>query len=231
VVWSNTVTTAHDSTSATGLWASPAFGLGRTFPFTFTNAGEYPYICAIHIISHPEQTGLVSVVTLANVAPTVSFAAPADGTILTAPASFSLDAEAFDRDGSVSQVEFFNGAVSVGVDTTSPYSVPISNLAAGNYTFSAVATDNLGATATDSINVVVNSPPQSVTLVNPVFAGNEFRFSFNAEKDLSYDVLFTDALDGGPWQTLTNLTGSGSLLTVTNKNLPGAIRFYRVESK
>jgi len=67
-------------------------------------------------------------------------------------------------DGAEPKVEFFvngnfNGATSLGVDSTSPYSAPVNNLAAGNYTLPAVATDNLGAKATNSVSLVVNSPP------------------------------------------------------------------------
>src|SRR4030095_4593601 len=81
------------------------------------------------------------------------------------PATFTLSATASDSDG-ISQVEFFNGATSLGIDTTTPYSVPVDNLAAGNYTLSAVATDNLGAKATNSVSIVVNSLP-SASLSSP----------------------------------------------------------------
>jgi len=51
----------------------------------------------------------------------------------TAPASVTINATAADSDGTVSKVEFFQGAVKLGEDTTSPYSYSWTNVAAGNY--------------------------------------------------------------------------------------------------
>src|ERR1041385_8330294 len=84
VLWTNIAVTAHDSTANSGLWASPTFGGTTTYTFRFTNAGNYPYICAVHIVAHPEQTGIVSVVSVANVPPTVAITNPPSGTVLTA---------------------------------------------------------------------------------------------------------------------------------------------------
>jgi hypothetical protein len=101
-----------------------------------------------------------------NVPPTVTITSPTNGTVLAAPASFTFAADASDSGGSVSQVEFFNGGTSLGVDASSPYSVAVSSLAAGSYTLSAVATDNLGAKATNSVSLIVNSPPTAF-ITNP----------------------------------------------------------------
>jgi hypothetical protein len=99
--------------------------------------------------------------------------APTNTTVFHAPASFAFTATATDSGGSVTQVEFFQGTSSLGVDDVSPYSVQVSDLAAGNYSLSAVATDNNGARATNSVNIVVNALP-SVALNwptnNTVFA-------------------------------------------------------------
>jgi hypothetical protein len=94
-----------------------------------------------------------------NVPPSVVVTNPVNGAILTAPATFTLAAAALDSDGTVTEVEFFNGNTSLGADATSPYSVPVNNLAAGNYLLSAVATDDLGARAANAISIVVNNPP------------------------------------------------------------------------
>jgi hypothetical protein len=56
------------------------------------------------------------------------------------------------------QVEFFVGTNSQGVVSSSPFTVTISNLAVGNYTISAIATDNNLNTATNSIVVSVGPP-------------------------------------------------------------------------
>jgi len=106
----------------------------------------------------------------ANPPPTVSITAPADGATFTAPASIEIDASAQD-DGSVARVDFYNGSTLLGTDTTSPYVFNWTNVAAGSYTLTAVATDNLGATGTSTaVNVTVNPPantPPTATLTAP----------------------------------------------------------------
>ena len=58
----------------------------------------------------------------ANVPPTVSLTAPVTGASFTAPATINLTATAADSDGTVSKVEFYNGATLLGTATTAPYS-------------------------------------------------------------------------------------------------------------
>lgn len=92
-----------------------------------------------------------------NVSPTVSITAPTSGSTYTAPASITLTANASDADGTISKVEFFNGGTSLGSKTSAPYTVTWSNVSAGSYSVTAVATDNGGATTTSSaVAVTVN---------------------------------------------------------------------------
>jgi plastocyanin len=165
VTWSNAVFTPHDSTRS-GLWASGQLNQGQRFSFVFTNAGSYPYFCSIHIASHPEQTGTVSVMA-PNSPPSVLITNPPNNAVLVAPANVIIQASASD-DVSVTNVQFLVGSIVVGNDTTSPYSAVTNGLPAGAYTLSAVASDNLGAKATNSISITVspNQPP-SVSITNP----------------------------------------------------------------
>ena len=107
-------------------------------------------------------------VSAANTAPTVTLTQPANGANFTAPATVGLAATASDTDGTVARVEFFNGAVEVGEDTTSPYSFSWGGVAAGTYTVTARATDNLGATttsapATISVSAANTAPTANIT--------------------------------------------------------------------
>jgi len=105
-------------------------------------------------------------------------------------------------------------------------------VAAGNYSITARATDDRDASVTSaSIEVSVNgSPPSPVTLLNPLWSGDSFVFSFVGEAGRGYGVDYVNAL-GGNWQRLTNITGNGGMTFVTNRNVPLAGRFYRVESQ
>ncbi|RXK57733.1 DNRLRE domain-containing protein [Lacibacter luteus] len=93
-----------------------------------------------------------------NTSPTVSITSPANNASFTAPATITINANASDADGSINKVEFFNGSTKLGEDLTSPYSYTWNNVAAGSYTLTAVATDNIGATTTSTaVAVTVNS--------------------------------------------------------------------------
>lgn len=168
-----------------------------------------------------------------NSPPTVQVTSPANGAVLLAPASFTFSATANDTDGRVSQVEFFNGSTSLGADTSDPYSVSVNSLPAGTYTLTAKATDDRGAsTVSGPVTIsVTNAPPQAVTLLNPAWTGSSFTFSFVSQSGRSYEAQTRDILATGDWQLLTNLTGTGSIVSVTNA-IPGANqRVYRIESK
>ena len=108
----------------------------------------------------------------AGTLPTVSLTAPASGASYTAPASITLAANAADSGGAITKVDFYAGSTLIGTSTTAPYSTTWSNVAAGNYTLTAVATDNGGASTTSApVNVsvtapVVNAPP-TVSLSAP----------------------------------------------------------------
>ena len=105
-------------------------------------------------------------VSAANTAPTVTLTQPANGANFTAPATVGLAATASDTDGTVARVEFFNGAVEVGEDTTAPYSFSWGGVAAGTYTVTARATDNLGATTTSAPATITVSAANTAPTVN-----------------------------------------------------------------
>ena len=98
-------------------------------------------------------------VTYIRTAPTVTLTSPADGTVMDAPGSVTLAADAGDSDGVISLVEFYNGTTRVGQFLNPPYTMALLNLAAGNYILTAVATDNSGLMATSGpVTVSVYTP-------------------------------------------------------------------------
>ena len=95
--------------------------------------------------------------------PTVAIVAPANNSNFVAPAVIPLYAIASDADGTVSKVEFYNGAGLIGTANAAPYSLVWTNVASGSYVVTAKAYDNQGGIATSSaINVVVNATGSSV---------------------------------------------------------------------
>ncbi|MEV0269950.1 cellulase family glycosylhydrolase [Hamadaea sp. NPDC050747] len=83
-----------------------------------------------------------------NQGPSATLTSPTAGQTFAAPATVNFAATASDTDGSVVRVDFLNGSTVIGSDTTSPYAYSWTNVAAGTYSVSARAVDNLGATTT-----------------------------------------------------------------------------------
>jgi gliding motility-associated-like protein len=127
----------------------------------------------------------------ANQLPTVSLTSPANNANFAAGSAITVNANASDADGTVSKVEFFNGTTKLGEDLTSPYSFGWSNVAAGNYTISAKATDNAGGTTTSApinISVTAANTLPLVSLTSP--ANNS---SFAAGSNVTLNANASDA--------------------------------------
>lgn len=158
-----------------------------------------------------------------NQPPTVSLTAPANNATYNAGATVTVSANASDSDGTVTQVQFFRGTTSLGVDTSAPYSVTWSNAAAGNYALKAVATDNNGATAASAlVNITVNNvqnpdttaPSVPTGLASPSKTSSSVTLSWNASTDnaggsgvAGYDVYRNGGLVGS--SASTGYTDSG----------------------
>src|SRR6266581_4757306 len=92
------------------------------------------------------STTSAAVAIRVDAAPTVSITSPANNAVFTPPANITVTATAADTDGTVTKVDFFDGATLVGtVNGAPPYSVTLANAAAGTHTLTARATDNNGA--------------------------------------------------------------------------------------
>ena len=224
----------HSTTSGTvsggtahpdGLWDSGVNNQPHSFTNSFPSAGSFPFYCSIHFNSG--MTGLVSVAA-ADLPPTVSITNPVNNATFSAPASFTLAATASDLDGTVTNVQFFEGATSLGNVTTLPYSVAVNSLSAADYTFSAIASDNAGLTATNSVTVHVVTPVTIVLSAAQFFPPAHFRFDYTANTNLSYIVQRSTDLTGSNWTTLgTNQAGS-SPVVFDDTNATENPAFYRV---
>jgi len=105
---------------------------------------------------------------------TVTQTAPASAGSYTAPAEIPLAANATTSSGTVSKVDFFNGATLIATATTAPFAATWSNVPTGAYALSARATTSGGTTATSApVNVTVGAqqppppPVVTVTLTSP----------------------------------------------------------------
>lgn len=88
-------------------------------------------------------------VSAPNLPPSVTITNPVDNATLSGSAPVNFQVSATDSDGTVTNVQFFDGQVLLGNDATSPYSIN-ARLALGLHTLTAVAMDNLGSMSTSA---------------------------------------------------------------------------------
>ena len=104
----------------------------------------------------------------ANNPPSASITNPVTGASFIAPATVTIQATASDSDGSVTNVQFFDGGSSLGNLTASPYNLTF-GLSVGSHILTVVATDDLGATTTSdpvTVTVASNLPP-TIAITSP----------------------------------------------------------------
>jgi hypothetical protein len=146
--------------------------------------------------------------------------------VLSAPATITLAATASDPCGSVTNVQFLQGTTSLGNVTSSPYSVVVNSLGAGDYTFSAVATDNGGLSATNAIVVHVVTPVPVVLSGLQRPSPTSFQFSYSANVGLRYVVQRSSDLAN--FFTLVTNTATSNPMTFLDSVATGPVNFYRV---
>src|SRR6476660_7235120 len=117
--------------------------------------------------------------TAPAVAPTVAITNPAANTVFAAPANVKLGASASVSGGTVTNVSFFNSTTPLGSVPSSPFNLTVSNLAAGSYALTAVATA-AGLSATSSVVNITVVTPVAVNLTSPQITGGSFSFNYSA---------------------------------------------------
>ena len=148
-----------------------------TMPFTVSS--PYPYFSPVFA----SQTGW-GMLTIDDVRvgpagpPTVSITVPNNAQTFTAPTAITFVAATDSYDRNVTEVEFFQGATSIGKATTYPFSITWVHVAPGTYSITAKVKDSLSAGV-----VSVTSAPISITVdppATPAFfnAGFEYRSGF-----------------------------------------------------
>ncbi|MER5641155.1 glycoside hydrolase family 48 protein [Kitasatospora sp. NPDC002227] len=158
----------------------------------------------------------------ANQAATVSLTSPTAGQTFTPGSTVKLAADAADADGTVSKVDFYASTSAgsntlVGSATTAPFSASWANVAAGDYSLTAVATDNSGATTTSSPVAIKVSGP--TLLVSPatlaVQQGSTGTFTVALSQAPAANTTVTVARSGSDADLSVK---SGGTLTFTTAN-------------
>lgn len=144
----------------------------------------------------------VTIESSGNIPPVVSLNEPATGAKFIVDSLFSLSAEAEDPDGNISIVEFYNGAVKIGEDNTTPYTIQWSSNSTGSYQISALATDN------EAISTV--SPISDVTIIT---GGSDHAayYTFDHTPEDAFGKTGAALYSGGPKYVNGNVNSALSL--------------------
>lgn len=151
--------------------------------------------------------------------PAVTITSPTNGAVFPAHSDVMLSADASETNGIIAQVQFLLGTNSVGFVSNPPYSIILSNLAAGSYVLTARATDTQGTVGVSS-PVSFSTGVPVVTITSPT---NGAKFPQNA------NILFAaDASELGASITQveffldTNSIGvaTSSPFSITRGNIP-----------
>ncbi|MFJ7244672.1 glycoside hydrolase family 48 protein [Kitasatospora sp. NPDC098652] len=221
--WNGTWTQTGHTVTAINPSYAPTINPGATYTtsanFTYTGTNTAPTTFTLNgtVCRGPNQP------------PTVSLTSPAAGTTFTPGSTVPLAATAADADGTVAKVDFYASTgpgdnSPVGTATTAPYTLNWANVPAGDYSLTAVATDNLGATTTSAPVAVKVAGPS--LLVNPstlaVQQGSSGAFTVALSQAPAAPVTVTVTRSGA--DTDLSVTSGGSLtFTPATWNTPQTV--------
>lgn len=142
-----------------------------------------PGIAVNYIIGYPSNAVayILDDDSISNLPPVVFIGSPQDGSVYSAPADISLVAKAFDASGTVSNVEFFASGQDLGpgqmlvLDPPGEngivgpaYFLNWTNVPAGDYSITAVASDEAGLSTTSApVKISVLPPSPLVKIISP----------------------------------------------------------------
>jgi hypothetical protein len=194
---------------------STLLGTDTSVPYSFNwtgvAAGTYSLTVKAYDSQTTPATATSSAITVVvKMAPVVSITSPVTNTVYnTVPASITINATATETGGSISKVEFYNGATLLNSDNVSPFSYTWTGVAAGTYSITAKAYDAQATpvtTTSAAVSVYVNTPP-AVSITSPVSNA-----TFTAPATINITSTATDA-DG--IQKVEFYNGASLLGTVT----------------
>lgn len=175
-----------------------------------------------------EDELLILVTNTANALPTVSLITPADNTTFTEGKPVSITANASDFDGTIQQVDFYQGSTLISSDTSAPYAATW-NPVAGNYVLTAKATDNDGTISTSQTANVTIAAAMICTETSKVATQGTFTLGYKSTFEtvgsnvyITFELLDTDKTGviaylwkQTPFSETAMIKGSGNIFTAT----------------
>jgi len=129
-----------------------ANGPGRVYTLEYTGSSEgetlvvrWTLAAAYDEVANVTFQAVALTSATANNPPVVSLISPVDNSSVSAGSTITLMAEAFDVDGQIEKVEFWNGDIKLGEDLEAPYSFAWIDVPSGHYVLTATARDTAAA--------------------------------------------------------------------------------------
>jgi len=111
-------------------------------------------------------------ITVANQNPQVLLDNPSKNSSFSLGSTVTMNAEAYDPDGTISKVEFYDGTDLIGEDLIYPYSFSTTGLSIGTRNLTAKAIDNLGGfTISDPVTIIITNAANqhpAVSITTPI---------------------------------------------------------------
>ncbi len=130
-----------------------------TYSFPVTLNAAATGIKVVPVVGASSQIGYDNLgVVVPNSPLAVSITSPANSAVVLS--NFSIDVTATVSPGTVTNVNFYDGATLLGNDITSPFSYAVTGAASGAHAVKAIARDSSGNSVTSSVvSITVSNPP------------------------------------------------------------------------
>lgn len=161
--------------------------------------------------------------------PTIAITSPANGTILTNPASIAIAASVTANGAVISKVEFFRSGALLGEDVTSPYAFTWTGAVAGTHALTARVIYGAGSAVTSSpVNITVASAPVAPTgLTATASSSSQINLAWTATSANHTGFRIERSINGTTFTQLATVGASARTYANTGLN-PGSTYYYRV---
>jgi hypothetical protein len=157
--------------------------------------------------------------------PSVTITNPTEGAVFSSPANVTIRANATATGGTITNVQFFANAGSIGSKQAAPFNFTANGLTTGSYALKAVATAG-GISATSAVvNISIVSPVTTSLAASSLTPNNEFSFTYSATPGLTYAVDVSSNLFN--WTPLATNVAASNPVSFTNA-ISGDGNYYRV---